>query len=180
MGLTIHSLAEFPDNVERGYYIYLLETGWHTPVDQMLRDNFDKMADVASRNDAVVLRGTPGSHFNDDVLSWHHINGIDAAEILPAIMISRINPKRFQMPLEGKEYPKDARLVLLPLMKLCEDPTRLTPIIDRIFRDIVEKKFLSQFSVQKELHRGRSGAPLDALILEPNFAGLGIDLKAIF
>jgi len=29
MGLTIHSLNELPQGVERGFYVYLLDYGWH-------------------------------------------------------------------------------------------------------------------------------------------------------
>ena len=32
MGLMVHSLEEIPRNVERNYYIYLLDYGWDEPI----------------------------------------------------------------------------------------------------------------------------------------------------
>jgi hypothetical protein len=180
MGLTIHSLAEFPDNVDRGYFLYLLDSGWSEPLGNTLHRNFEKMADLASRHNAVVMRGTPGSHFNDDVLSWHHINGIDAKDILPAIMISRINPKRFRDVSPRNEYPNDARLVLIPLRQICKTSSDVSVVIDQVFGDILEKKRLSQFAIQRELRRGEEGSVLDALILQPKLYGVGVDLKTLF
>jgi len=75
MGLMIHSLGELPATVERGYYVYLLDYGWDEPLGDILARNFEKMAERASRQNAVVLRGVVGSHFSDEVLSWHQVNG---------------------------------------------------------------------------------------------------------
>ena len=43
------------------------------------------MAKIAAENKAVVIKGTVGSHFQNEVLSWHHINGEDANDLLPAL-----------------------------------------------------------------------------------------------
>ena len=32
MGLMIHSLGEIPADVQRGYYVYLLDYGWDEPL----------------------------------------------------------------------------------------------------------------------------------------------------
>jgi len=64
MGLKIHSLGELPAEASRGYYVYLLDYGWEEPLGRALRDNFDQMADVASRHDAAVILGL-GNEFND-------------------------------------------------------------------------------------------------------------------
>ena len=58
-------------------------------------DNFDKFAEHASKNNFVIFKGLPGSHFDDEVLSWHHINGEDAEDILPAVLITTENPHFF-------------------------------------------------------------------------------------
>ena len=75
MGLMIHSLGELPLNAKRDYYVYLLDYGWHEPLGQALLSNFDTMAAEASRNSAAVIRGVVGSHFEDEVLSWHSVDG---------------------------------------------------------------------------------------------------------
>jgi hypothetical protein len=80
MGLMIHSLAEYPLEVERAYYIYLLDYGWHEPLGEAIYQNFGKIADLASRREAVVMRGIVGVHFADEVLSWHQVNGQPAEE----------------------------------------------------------------------------------------------------
>ena len=58
-----------PDEAIRRYYVYLLDYGWEEPLGRALRDNFDIMANLASRSDAVVLLGLRGSEFNDEVFS---------------------------------------------------------------------------------------------------------------
>jgi hypothetical protein len=54
------------------------------------------MADLASRSDAVVIHGPRGVHFEDEVLSWHRVNGQDDAGILPAILITTRHPSTFR------------------------------------------------------------------------------------
>jgi hypothetical protein len=83
MGLMIHSLGELPLEAKRSYYIYLLDYGWHEPLAEAVNQNFGKMADLASRREAIVMRGVVGAHFADEVLSWHHVNGQPAEDISP-------------------------------------------------------------------------------------------------
>lgn len=84
MGLMIHSLSNIPESASRDYYIYLLDYGWYEPISEILRKNFDEMARKSELNGAVIIKGI-GEHFNNDVFSWHHINGMDGEEILPAV-----------------------------------------------------------------------------------------------
>jgi hypothetical protein len=181
MGLTIHSLGELPLNVARGFYVYLLDYGWHEPIGDALRLNFDQMADLASRNDAVVFRGT-SVHFDDEVLSWHHVNGQDAQDILPAILITTRHPRLFyDANLTKNETYRitEDKLLLIPLRKICSNATDVARLVAKIFRDIKEKKALQEFEVAQELRRGEQGALTDALILRPSISGIGFDLKAI-
>ena len=96
MGLMIHSLGELPLEAQRGYYIYLLDYGWEEPLKDVLDRNFDKMAELASRNNAIVMKGTVGHHFSDEVLSYHHVNGQPGSKLLPAIMITTRHPSNFR------------------------------------------------------------------------------------
>lgn len=177
----IHSLGELPANVERGFYVYLLDYGWHEPLAEALRANFKKMADLASRNDAVVLEGT-GIHFNDEVLSWHHVNGVEAEEILPAILITTRHPKQFydaNVTKNDTYKVTSDKLLLIPLRDVCKTTTEVAVLIDKIFRDIRDKKCLSGFAVAKKVKEGQRGALTDSLILRPTFAGMGVDMKSI-
>ena len=67
MGLKIHSIAEIPDSVSRSYYLYVLDYyNWDEPIGNTLRANFDRMAEFASKNDAVVIQPFGESHFYSD------------------------------------------------------------------------------------------------------------------
>jgi hypothetical protein len=96
MGLYVHSLGEIPIGAERAYYVYLLDYGWEEPLGSAVRANLARMADLASRSDAVVIHGPRGVHFEDEVLSWHRVNGEDAGDILPAILITTRHPSTFR------------------------------------------------------------------------------------
>jgi len=180
MGLMIHSLGELPIEAKRDYYLYVLNYGWqHEPLAEALHQNFEKMADFASRHGAVVIRGTVGHHFADEVLSWHHVNGQPAEEILPAILITTIHPQYFQIHIQKQGGSLDNRMLLIPLRKSCKNTSDVIVLIEKVFRDIKDRKGLLDFEIAKELKKGERGALLDALILQPNFAGLGLDLKAL-
>jgi hypothetical protein len=70
-------------------------------------------------------------------------------------------------------------MLLIPLRKVCQSPTDVVILVEKIFKDIKDKKALTDFKVAQELSSGKKGAIVDALVLEPNFAGIGIDLKYI-
>ncbi len=181
MGLMIHSLGELPATVERDYYIYLLDYGWHEPLAEAISQNFSKMADMASRNNAVVMRGVVGCHFADEVLSWHHLDGQPADDLLPAVLITTRHPQDFHLrpPVEDAQGQPDDRMLIIPLRSACKTTSEVVELIDKLFRDIRDRKTLGDFNVAKELKKGRDGALVDALILQPNFAGVGLDLKGL-
>ncbi|MEW6126038.1 MAG: hypothetical protein AB1757_03160 [Acidobacteriota bacterium] len=183
MGLMIHSLAKLPLNAERDYYIYLLDYGWKEPIADTLRSNFHKMATLASETHSVVMMGLEGSHFNDDVLSWHNINGQPGDKLLPAILITTRHPHLFK---EDRQYNYSTlrddysdRLLLIPLQKICKTPRDVVILIERLFTGIKEKKTLSNFQVSSEMKKGKLGALADALLLRPNIKGVGVDLNYV-
>lgn len=181
MGLKIHSLGEFPAEASRAYYVYLLDYGWKEPLGSALRDNFDQMADAASRNDAAVLLGL-GNEFNDQVLSWHGINGRSADDMLPAVLVTNKHPAAFRdARARGAEWNRgEDHLVLIPLRDHCKTPTDVARLIARIFDAIKAKKPLADFEVAAEERAGMKGAILDAVVLRPTVGGVGIDLMALF
>jgi len=184
MGLMVHSIARLPPNYHRAYYLYLLDYGWDEPLGDALFANFDQMATIASRAKAIVIRGTVGSHFEDEVLSWHHFNGQPSDDLLPAIMITTKHPSYFQhyatRPTQTSSGLWSNEVVLLiPLRRCCANATDVTSLIEKIFTDIIAKKPLADFRIAKEMHTGKMGAVLDALILEPNVGGVGVDLKKL-
>lgn len=181
MGLWIQSLEEIPADAKRNYYIYLLDYGWSEPLGDVLKANFEKMAESASKNNAVVVKGTDRIHFENEVLSYHRINGEDAEDILPAILITNRNPHQFKemntLNLNLKSY--DFKMILIPIRKFCKSSTDVIELIDKIFKDIKGKKVLNDFVVSKVIKKDKGRNIVDSLILEPNISGVGIDLKKL-
>ncbi len=170
-----------PVGAQRAYYVYLLDFGWEEAFGDAVRRNLPRMADAASRSDAVVIHGPRGVHFEDEDLSWHHLNRQPGEEVLPALMITTRHPVTIRDsygPARGGRVPPDA-LVLIPLRKVCGSPEAVVDLIARVFRDIAEKKALPDFQVMREMRRGVGGALVDSLILEPKIGGVGINLKKL-
>ncbi|MBV6459801.1 MAG: hypothetical protein HONBIEJF_02954 [Fimbriimonadaceae bacterium] len=180
MGLMIHSLGELPASAARGFFVYLLDYGWDDPLWKVVIENFNKMAELASSNDAVVIRGTVAAHFTDEVLSWHQINGESGETVLPALMVTTRNPHQFkQGNRESDRPPQKDSILLIPLRRMCKSPVEVVPLIEQLFSDIKEKQQLSSFQVAKELRAGIGKAIVDSLILEPNLGGVGVNLMSI-
>lgn len=55
MGLYVQSLENIPLSAHRDYFIYLLDYGWHEPLGEALMNNYEKMAQIAAENKAVVI-----------------------------------------------------------------------------------------------------------------------------
>jgi len=182
MGLYVHSLGAIPTGAERAYYAYLLDYGWEESLGNAVRANLRRIADMASRSKAVVIHGPRGVHFEDEVLSWHRVNGQDAKNILPAILITTRHPSTFHESFETKKSKKERRdaLLLIPLRKVCKSAEDVVELIQRVFEDIKDKKQLSKFRAAKRMRRGVAGALVDAVILQPKVGGIGFDLKKLF
>ncbi len=141
------------------------------------------MAKLASQNDAVVIQGTKNSvHFHDEVFSWHNLNGADAEELLPSILITNRHPREFKESFgdNHRGNPSDLgfKIILFPLRKYCKTTTDVAIYIDKIFKDIISREDLSDFKVFKEMNKGIGNALVDGLVLEPNIAGLGFNFKS--
>ena len=180
MGLMVHSLEEIPANVKRNYYIYLLDYGWNEPLSDVINKNFQKISDQASKSNSVFIKGTIGSHVDNEILSWHHINGESGEEVLPAILITTLNPHAFR----NLEFPElkeiNSKIILIPLKKCCESSTEVISLINQIFKDINERKKLKNFSIAKEMKKVIGKRLLDGVILQPSFYGVGFDFKKFF
>jgi|WetSurMetagenome_2_1015567.scaffolds.fasta_scaffold16425_6 hypothetical protein len=184
MGLKIHSLAEIPDSVSKSYYLYILDYyNWDEPIGKTLRDNFDKIAEFATKNNSVVIQGMPGSHFYSELMSWKSINGIDPIELLPALMITTLHPKYFlerdNKQVKQEKMPED-KFIFLEIREICQSPQDVVKLLEKIFQDIQEKKAIQDFRIKKELKGGVGKILNDTIILEPNIGGIGVNLNNIF
>ena len=184
MGLKIHSLAEIPESVSRSFYLYILDYyNWDEPIGNTLRENFDRIAEFASKNDSVVIQGVGESHFYSELLSFDSINGKKPEDILPALMITTIHPNYFisrnDQRCEGEPIPED-EIIFIRLHDTCQRPTDVVNLLQKVFEDIKGGKQLRDFQIAEEQQEGVRGALANSFILEPNFAGLGVDLKQLW
>lgn len=183
MGLKISTIAEIPENVERSYYLYILDYyNWDEPISNTLRNSFDKIAKFAAENDSVAIQGIPESHFYSELMSWESINGVDPKELLPALMVTTIHPKYF---LDGNnkhsysaKIPED-KLVFIEIGKVCKTSQDVIKLIEKVFQDIKDKKEIKDFKIKKELKGGVGKIINDTIILEPNIAGIGVNINNI-
>jgi hypothetical protein len=135
MGLKIHSIAEIPENVTRSYYIYVLDYyNWDEPIGNTLRSNSDRMANFASKNDAIVIQPVGESHFFSELLSWESINGMKPEDILPAIMITTIHSSYFlnrdEQRCLGEPIPED-ELIFIQLKEICPTASDVINVIEK-------------------------------------------------
>ena len=145
MGLMIHSLDNIPKSARRDFFIYLLDYGWNEPISEALHSNFDRMAEIASQNKAVIIKGTVAEHFQNEVMSWHQINNENAEELLPALLITNKHPEYFrnaQSSFESNNIVRiadnanDMKLILVPFKRFCETTSEVTTLIEQIFNDV--------------------------------------------
>jgi hypothetical protein len=182
MGLWIQSLDNIPSEAKRDYFIYLLDYGWNEPLGEALMKNYEKMVTIAAENKAVVIRGTHSVHFEDEVLSWHHINGENAEDILPAILITNRHPVKFKKSFnihKNEIIENDLKMILIPLKKFCKTTTEVVSLIEKVFNDIKSGKDLNDFRIGKVMEKGADNALSDAIIIEPNFTGLGLSFNTL-
>ena len=181
----IHSLEGLSEGHHRDYFIYLLDYGWEEPLSDALRKNFGHMADLASKKkSAVVIMSTEvGTHFSDEVLSWHSINGDDTnrEQLLPAILVTNRHPAEFRKRAmkEGAKAEGDLKMKLFPLKKHCKDTTEVVTLIQQIFTSIKLGKDLDNFGITKEKKKGIGGALVNSILLEPNIYGVGFSFNKL-
>ncbi len=190
MGLMIYSLKHIPLEAHRDYFIYLLDYGWDEPISNIIKRNYDNMARIAADNKAVVIKGTVASHFQNEVLSWHHINGEDAEDLLPALLITNKHPHYFDTSNHVLKYKasdkikacehKGMKMILIPFKKVCHTEMDVIKIIQNVFDDISRGKDLANFTIVKTQKRGIGRTIVDSLILQPNIYGIGVDVKKFF
>ncbi|MBN8837198.1 MAG: hypothetical protein J0I09_08065 [Sphingobacteriia bacterium] len=180
MGLYVQSLDSLPKDQHRDYYIYLLDYGWDEPLGEALFKNVGRMAEIAEQSNAVVIHSSNRVHFADQVLSWHHVNGDNAEQLLPAILITNRNPHVFRECYSEITGPVEQglKLVLIPLRKFCKTTTEVAALIERLFADIQTGKELAAFRIGKKVRKG-ARAMADALVLEPSQKDKSVTLEEI-
>ncbi len=201
MGLYVSHLKTLPVDVQRDLYVYLLDYGWPDgEYETIFKNHFQTIAKRASEERAVVLASHRGIHFANEVLSYHRIFDFVADEVLPAVLITKTHPSYFIETYGPHEHSiQDANkddlcvndVVLIALKRACSSPADFKALVESIFADLGKGLELNKFRVakheirnqerQQELGLKGMGRRLGrAIMLEPNFAGIGVNLKALF
>ncbi|MDP3547468.1 MAG: hypothetical protein Q8S29_14970, partial [Phreatobacter sp.] len=113
------------------------------------------------------------------------VNGENAEDILPAIMITDCDPRLLAESNDGsfgnrhRDNAKPERFLLIPLAEHCKSETDVAQMLERIKRSIESKTPLSHFEIVREIRRADSGLS-DVLVLKPNVFGIGLDLNRIW
>ncbi len=188
MGLYVSSMRELPVG-DRTLYLYLLDYGWPSgDYEQLFRQNFGHLSHRASETGAVVVMSGQGVHFANEVLSWHHVFGHDSADLLPALLLTHAHPSYFTSEETRQSDADLGDLALIPLRQACTTPQDFLSIVGSIFEDLEKGLTLRNFraekfdilSVPESSMWGEARARVgDALVLQPNFAGMGIDIKKL-
>lgn len=206
MGLIIKDLAEIAEVPDRGrsLYIYLLDYGWPDgEYERIFSNQWSKLCERASETNAIVIKSQRGVHFANSVLNWHSLDGREIENILPAILLTKSPPSYFfhgtepgqddtmnSLPSHGNPSEAMDDMALLPLGRFCNSPDGFSCLIEGIFADLERGKELRNFGAcsidvlraeEPSWNRFPLGKRLGrALLLQPNFAGIGLNLKTLF
>lgn len=71
-------------------------------------------------------------------------------------------------------------MVFIEIGKVCNTSLDVLKLIEKVFQDIKDKKEIKDFKVKKELKGGIGKILNDTIILEPNIAGIGVNINNIF
>ena len=178
MGVKVTSIAQIPSDLDIAYYIYLLVSRFPYPSSRALERAFDIMAREAGTGDFVALQGTT-HEFGGEVMNAYSVDGIPVDEILPAVLITSVNPHQFEqvrsIDTTGPFQPGE-RVVLISLRDENITEGYVFKLLEGIIADIRAGKELRNFSCATN----KKSRFLDALILEPNFYGVGFKPKEIW
>lgn len=187
MGLYISHMETVSIKTDRSLYIYLLDYGWPGGEwEQLFKRHFMHMADHATRTGAVVVSSMNGVHFGNEVLSWHRVANLDAAEVLPGLLITKTPPHYFRESYDEQSAaePGLEDLLVIPLKPFCKDETDFLRTIEGVFSDLKNGLELRNFQIAKHDPRERpimeiGKRLMNAVELKPGAFGVSIDLKAL-
>jgi hypothetical protein len=188
MGLWISQLGSVNIRGERSLYIYLLDYGWPDGEwEKLFKKHFSRMANLAQDSEAVVVGSNNGTHFANEVLSWHRVANLDADRVLPGLLITKTHPAYFtdeQLFQSASIKPDLEDLLVIPLRDFCTDETDFLRSIEGIFEDLRNGTELRNFEIaqhdpRRKTFGQRSQQLVGAIELKPGMFGVSIDLKKL-
>ena len=180
MGLYVNRLDTVTIKGERDLYIYLLDYGWPDGEwESLFKKHFMKMAELTSETNSVVIASPQGIHFANEVLSWHRVGDVDAESLLPAILITHTHPTYF---VEEQANLED--LLLIPLEEFCSSETHFIKMIEGIFTDLKDGKYLTEYSVASgDFRQNKTSKKFSRLVesleIKPGVFGFKLDVKKL-
>ena len=178
MGVKITSLAQIPSNVEIPFYIYLLTSQYPFETNKALHEAFDVLSYEAGERDFVVIQGLT-REFGGEVMNAYSIDGLPVDEVLPAILITTINPHQFEKVRsinKNGPFKANERIVLISLRRNNTRRDDVFHLLQKVVCDIKSGRSLNDFEVAKD----KKTKFLDSLIIQPNISGVGIDLRTLW
>ena len=178
MGIKISSLAQIPADLEMKYYIYLLTSEFPYSYNTALENSLEILARNARAKDFIVIKGLVGE-FGGEVMNAHSVDGLESDETLPAILISSVNPHKFKQARSidrNGPFKEQERVIIISLKEEARTEDDVYKIVETILNDILKGEELSEF----EINNAKRTRFIDALVLEPNFSGVGIKLKTLW
>lgn len=195
MGLIVSHLKTLDRLQNKALYVYLLDHGWPDgKYEKLFKTHFSKLVEKASASNSVVIASNKGVHFANEVLAYYKVLNLDAQKVLPGILISKAPPSYFKETSGMEEHSIDVEtdplirdgVVIIPLKECCETEADFANIIESIFADLEKATSISKFQVSEHDSYHNQGASTfkkrgaSAIILQPNFFGVGVDLKTLF
>jgi hypothetical protein len=200
MGLLVSHLSTITKHPSRSLYIYLLDFGWpEGKYEQLFKDHFQAMAKRASETGSLIIASHRGVHFANDVLSYYRVLDLDTEKVLPALLITKTPPSYFKetegprerlVPdIETDDLCRD-NIVVVPLKTCCTTPEEFASLMESAFSDLSKGTQIPNFRVAE--HDKYHDKPLrpssmavsakrigKSIVIEPNFFGIGVDLKKL-
>ncbi|MGP0059821.1 MAG: hypothetical protein ACLPID_11100 [Beijerinckiaceae bacterium] len=187
MGLYISHMSTISIKVDRSLYIYLLDYGWPGGKwEQLFKQHFMHMADLATASGAVVIGSMNGVHFANEVLSWHRVGDLNVDDVLPGLLVTKTHPSYFVESYDEANPPAPGleELLVIPLKPFCNDETDFLRAIEGVFSDLQNGLQLKNFQIAERDPRQRRALNIgkrviNAIALKPGAFGVSIDLKAL-
>lgn len=182
------TLRPLPDKTGRDFSIYFLDYGWNDELTRAMYENFDTLPGVSADNRSLLIAGPNRTEFANEVLSWHHVNNDPADELLPAIMVTDVEPRLLasdisidvgpirRRPASKTAYPE--KFILLPLRDVSRTAADVTALLQTLASDLRSGRALWGFEIGRVKAKGPDAAA-NMAIRQPNIGGVGIDLEEV-
>ncbi len=107
---------------------------------------------------------------------------IELIRLMAPKMLLNTTEKKLKSALVGNSFEntfRHGKFLFIELKKVCKNPTDVITLIQKIMSDIKNKKNIKNFSIKEKPKKSIGKKLNECIILEPNMAGVGINLNKI-